>query len=391
MYNHMSIQDGILTIFKSYDVDHFEPSDCLQKCLDLMNQACSNSSECDPHDGEKAEIACNAYGYASRLFLQNGFPSLATTILIEAWNKFSAIQGDERIRIYRAGISMYLAKTYLSLQDKGAAFRWALLTQADDLLGERTGGAGKNLLRSVLDMSEQALSEMSKIATQSLEQIKNTYGNDWSTPYAYAEDIVTKFAFTKPEYALLFATTSNVFEFPLNQSYFRSLLNKVNSDAPTAKEKGDRLEDLATYLFLLIPGLIPRRNLLEETLAYETDIVIRNLNVNSNVVSDLLGRHFLVECKNWEKHVGVKDMGYFLYRIRLTHAHFGIIFAKNGITGDEDQQKAANSIIRKAFHEDGSICVVIDNESLSRLGNGELSLWSLILERFERIRFGKTK
>ncbi len=44
-------------------------------------------------------------------------------------------------------------------------------------------------------------------------------------------------------------------------------------------------------------------------------------------------------------------IGYFLYRIRLTHAHFGVIFAKTGITGDEDQEKAAYSLIRKAFHE----------------------------------------
>lgn len=389
----MSLQENILTIFNSYDSYNFEPADCLQKCSALMDRACSNGDECDPHDDKKAGIACNAYGFASNLFLQNGFPSAATSILIEAWNKFSALQGAERIRIYRAGISMYLAKTYLSLHDKGAAFRWGLLTQADDLLGEHAagGGAGKNLLRSVLDMSEQALSEMGQIATQSLEQIKNTYGNDWSIPCAYAEDVVTKFAFTKSEYAQLFATTSNVFEFPLNRPYFGSLLNKVNSEALTAKEKGDRLEDLATYLFLLIPGFIPRRNLLDETLAFETDIVIRNLNVNSNVVSDLLGRHFLIECKNWESPVGVKDVGYFLYRIRLTHAHFGIIFAKSGITGDEDQQKAAYSLIRKAFHEDGSICIVFDNNSLSHLGNGELSLWSLMLELIERIRFGKAK
>lgn len=389
----MSIQEEILAIFQSYDQYNFDPSDCLHKCAALLDRSCNNGGECDPRIIEKAERACNAYGYASHLFLQNAFSSAATSILIEAWNKFSALQGEETKRIYHAGIGMYLAKAYLSLGDKGSALRWALLTQADDLLGEHPagGGAGKQLLHSVLGMNEKALSELSQVALQNLDQIKNKCGNDWSVPYAYPEDVITRFAFTKPEYAQLFATTSNVFEFPLNRTYLGALLDKANSDALTTKEKGDRLEDLATYLFLLMPGLVPRRNVLEETLAFETDIVIRNLNVSSNVVSDLLDRHFLVECKNWENPVGVQYIGYFLYRIRLTHAHFGVIFAKTGITGDEDQEKAAYSLIRKAFHEDGSICIVIDNDSLTRLCNGELSLWSMLLERIERIRFGKTR
>jgi hypothetical protein len=388
----MSIQDEILSIFEGYDPHNFEPSDCLQKCSILLGKVCGSGGDCDPRVVKTAEDACNVYGYTSHLFLERGCPSHATSILIGAWNRFSEIQGSEKKLIYRAGMGMYLARTYLTLRDRGAALRWALLTQAADLLGEhpKGGGAGKNLLLSVLDVSEQALHEMSEIATHDLSQIKNNHGNDWSTPAAYPEDVVTRFAFTKSEYAQLFAAESNVLEFPLNRTYFKSLLDRANSDA-TNQEKGKRLEDLATYLFLLIPGLVPRRNLFGLAQTFETDVVVRNLNVSSNVVSDLMGRHFLVECKNWEDPVGVKDVGYYLYRIRLTHAHFGIIFAKNGITGKEDQENAAYSLIRKAFHEDGSICVVMDNESLLRLANGELSLWSLLLEQIERIRFGKTK
>jgi hypothetical protein len=240
-------------------------------------------------------------------------------------------------------------------------------------------------------MSETALTELGQVASTNLEKINNDCKNDWSTPYAYAEDVITKFAYNKPEYAHLFASQSNVLEFPLNTAYFEALLNKVNSAALTTKEKGDRLEELATYLFLLIPGLIPRRNLLEETLAFESDIVIRNLTMSANVITELLGRHFLVECKNWEETVGVRDIGYFLYRMRLTHAHFGVIFAKSGITGNEDQEKAAYSLIRKAFHEDGNICVVISNEDLTCISQAESTFWPLLLEKIERIRFGKAR
>ncbi len=212
----MNIQQEILDIFRSYDQYNFDPSDCLHKCEALLDRACSNGGECDPRVIEKAERACNAYGYVSHLFLQNSFSSAATSILIEAWNKFSALQGEQKKRIYRAGIGMYLAKDYLSLGDKGSALRWALLTQAADLLGEHSagGGAGKQLLHSVLGMNEQALSELRQIALQSLNQIKNRHENDWSVPLAYPEDVVTRFAFTQPEHAQLFATTSTSLNFP---------------------------------------------------------------------------------------------------------------------------------------------------------------------------------
>lgn len=388
----MDLQKEICDVFRSYDAHNFDPSDCLQKCTAFLDQMYSVGNGYDLRSNGMAEALCNAYGYASNLFLHNRYPSAATSMLVTAWDKFSAIQRNEKQRIYRAGLGMYLARAYLGLGDKAAALRWALLTQADDLLGEHPtgGGAGKQMLQTILGMSDKALSELAQVAIQNLHQIRDVSSNDWSVPFAFAEDVVTKFAFKNPEFSHLFAAPSEVLEFSLNGPYFESLLDRVNS--PTnAKEKGDRLEDLGVYLFLLIPGLVPRRNLLEETLAFETDIVVRNLIPNGNVVADLLGRHFLVECKNWESPVGVKDIGYFLYRMRLTHARFGIIMAKNGITGDKEQEKAAYSLIRKAFHEDGNVCVVIDNASLVSLLNNRLSFWSMLLDRIESMRFGRAR
>jgi hypothetical protein len=140
-----------------------------------------------------------------------------------------------------------------------------------------------------------------------------------------------------------------------------------------------------------VPGWLPRRNLLDKKLAFETDIVVRNLNQSSNLTADILGRHFIVECKNWEKPVGVRDIGYFLYRIRLTHATFGIIFSRDGITGSTDDEMASYSLIRKAFHEDGISCIVINEEDLARLGRGTSSFWTMILEKMEASRFGEPR
>ncbi|MCI0562084.1 MAG: hypothetical protein MN733_26655, partial [Nitrososphaera sp.] len=106
----------------------------------------------------------------------------------------------------------------------------------------------------------------------------------------------------------------------------------------------------------------------------------------------LLGRHFLVECKNWDESVGVRDVGYFLYRMRLTHCSFGVIFAKDNISGKKGKGEiAARSLIRRAFHEDGNTCVVLDRNDLEGLAKRETTFWSMLLSKIELFRFGKAK
>lgn len=390
----MTIQNDIITIFKSYDQHNFEPSECLQRCISYLDNTCIPGGECDPRDNiERAMHACNMFGFTAHQFSANNFPSAAEHILIDAWNKFNLIQRSEKQRIYKAGISMHLAKVYLKFGDKGGAFRWALLTQADDILGEHPagGGAGRQMLHTILGMSDKAIADFNNVASQNVVMIRERYQNDWSSPPSFGEDVITRFALNRPEYSHLFSMSSAVYEYPLCTAYFTTLLDLINNEGANTREKGDALEDLASYLFLLIPGLVPRRNLLDETLAYETDIAVRNLNANSSLMSDLIGRHFLVECKNWENRVGVQNIGYFLYRMHLTHSSFGVMFAKSGITGDEGAERAAYSLIRKSFHEDGNVCVVVDFRDFTKLMEESSSFWSILLERIERMRFGQAR
>jgi hypothetical protein len=388
-----SLTDRINQAFGAPRDPSFDPSRCLAQIIALLDEVCAPGGECDLSIAESREKACNLYGGQSNRFLSRGCPSAAETLLIDGWNKFGHRQLETRERVYRAGLAMYLTIMYGKLGDKGAALRWALHTQADDMLGEHEqgGGAGKQWLLTILGMSNQALIEFNGIAVHNVKLVNEELEGDWSDVHGFAEDVVMRFALEKPEFAHLLALESSVHEFPISQAYFSSLLKRASAPHPTATSKGDSLEDLASYLFLLIPGWVPRRNLLDEYHSFETDIVVRNLGRPSNLTAELLGRHFLVECKNWELPVGVRDVGYFLYRMRLTHARFGVLFAKTGITGDEANERAAHSLIRKAFHEDGSICVVLDESDLTSLADGQLSFWPILLERIERVRFGKPK
>ncbi len=372
-----------------------DPTEQLKYWQEFLEEKCGPDDDLDPLVHKNAENVSKILEQLSRELLATPFPFIAETLLLETWSNWGKIQFTKKQRVYRASIAAHLTRHYVYLGDRGSATRWALLTQADDMLGKHPsgGGAGRHWLLTNLGMTADVLNEFNGIAVRNIEAIEANRQNDWSVPFGFAEDVVTRFALEKPEFAHFLTLGSSLQSYPLSSGYFDSLREKVNAEYSQgqAHYKGKALEDLASYLFLLIPGWVPRRNLLEETQAFETDILVRNLNPSANLTAELLGRYFLVECKNWKDSVGVSDVGYFLYRMRLTHAKFGVIFAQEGITGDEQNGNAAYSLIRKAFHEDGSTCVVVTNYDLEKLSQGRTTLWSMLLEKIEGMQFGNPR
>jgi hypothetical protein len=214
-------------------------------------------------------------------------------------------------------------------------------------------------------------------------------GKDWGRLRAFPEEVLRRFIADKGQgsYAAHIAHHNTKSDFPVAKGYLSALIDQLN--ATTADEKGKRLEETAFYLTSLLPGCVPKRDVLDQESAFETDLLVRNLYSSSSIISDLFGRHILVECKNYDKPVGVSHVGYFLFRMRLAHSSFGIIFAPKGITGSADRE--ARTLIRRAFHEDNSVCIVIDLKDLKSLTSEGLSLYWLLLEKYEEFRFGKPK
>lgn len=226
-------------------------------------------------------------------------------------------------------------------------------------------------------------------------------GEDWSQPCGFPEEVVQRLMRAsegRDAYTEQVALHATRHEFPISPDYLRALMARLSeaqaqSAQITPKEKGDRLEAIARYLTSLLPGCVPRANLLSADKAFESDIVVANVYTQPTIISDLFGRYILVECKNYAQPVDVARVGYFLHRMRMVHAPFGIIFASRSVTGStltEDEQ-AARSLIRRAFHEDGSICVVIDQDDLERLAEGQISFYWLLHSRYEEFRFGTTR
>lgn len=389
----MTLSERIEDMIAKASPATFEPLDFLNEAKKLFRTAYGEGGEYDAVGENYRDIQSDIFNAADFLYA-NGFLWAAEQLLVEWWNDVGIRQCGEERHIYRANSAYKLTQIYIREKDWGAAVRWALLTQADDVLDqhERGGGAGKQWLRSVLGMTEAELVAFSRIAEGNLQAARDN-GNGLLKMEWFAEDVVVRLASMETAFEHLFSRPSAVKEFPISPGYFRVLLSNVDSRHHlTTKQKGDALEALAAYLFLLIPGWVPRRNVLDQQQGFETDIIVSNLNPASNLGSDLLGRYFLVECKNWSNAVGVSQVGYFLYRMHLTHCNFGVVFAKDNITGSSaGEEKAARSLIRRAFHEDGSTCIVLDQNHLESLAQGTSSFWPLLLREIERFRFGKAK
>lgn len=384
----MSIKENIEQLIEEnrQNLAHFNPVSFSRRATTLLRDAFK--SECAPEGG--FGDCHGAFGAVAKFLFEQGFVSATFHFLIEWWNDFAQRQATNGRRVYRAAIAYMLAHWYVESKDNGAALRWALLTHADDVLGNgaQVEGAGKQWLQAILGVSEADLNKFTAVAAAGLNSVNNTHNGNWAVTSGYAEDALVRFAETHPELAHLFAEESNTREYPLTAAYFHLLLNQVEATEGTTTERGNRLEHLATYLFLLVPGWVPVAKVKPDDQSSEHDIVVSNLNRTSDLSAELFGRRFLVECKNWKDPVRVSQVGYFLYRMRLTHCKFGVIFVKNKITGNEDEEKAARALLRRAFHEDGSICVVLDMNDLKAIADAKHTFYSLLLQQAQNLQFG---
>jgi hypothetical protein len=321
----------------------------------------------------------------------------ARNLLRELWDLHADHQRcSYKRRVYRALLSQLLTETAYQLGNEAEAFRWSLLTQADNILGKdrEKGRYSSHWLYARFGMTDKERKALDSLAEECRNEAE---ANGWDSPSGFAEEVLRRFAQSDKNGRVVFQRLSGTEEFHLTRSYLGVLLDYMKH-APDNSSKGKRLEDVAFYLFSLLPGCVPRRNLYDLAGASEHDLVVSNMSPTSSLIGDVFGRDFLIECKNWNQAVGAEQVGYFLFRMSLTHCRFGVIIASQNITrtpeatGKLTGDAYAHALVRRAFHEHGSACVVISLSDLKSLALGQASgLTSLLMERLGDFRFGTDK
>lgn len=143
-------------------------------------------------------------------------------------------------------------------------------------------------------------------------------------------------------------------------------------------EKGRPLEDLMLWLVAHVPGFVVRqRNVWSASRAQEVDLLVWNEQHAEGFAS--FGNKILVECKNTGSKVDASDVAWFDWKMRLGGVTDGILVAAHGITGEAQQQNAAQEILTHA-HVDGRRILVVQLDQIAQVSSRE-DLRNLLIDR----------
>jgi hypothetical protein len=159
-----------------------------------------------------------------------------------------------------------------------------------------------------------------------------------------------------------------------NPAYCDWLLSKLGAG------DGKALERLAHYLLNCIPGF--RAKMRMRTPATDYDVLCAVEGPTYDFRSEL-GRYFLCECKDWNRAADVSTVQKFATVLRTAKCRFGIIFSKNGISGQGGMKYAARELLKIKQQQDGVIIVTITEADLKDVAAGA-NFFSLLRDLYER-------
>jgi hypothetical protein len=183
---------------------------------------------------------------------------------------------------------------------------------------------------------------------------------------------------------------------PINRPFLRQLIERlpVGND----NQKKESLEFLASYLAITLPGVRIKANVkaFEQggTFEHEIDLVATQYGTVPTYPLEALGRHFLIECKNWDTCVGVRDLNHFVAKMRFHRCNCGVIFSREGLSGDGDRTtglRYARVTQLRWYQQDDCVVIVITKRHLDELASGSRSFAEVLLHGYESVRFSSSK
>jgi hypothetical protein len=135
----------------------------------------------------------------------------------------------------------------------------------------------------------------------------------------------------------------------------------VGLNATSVNEKGKALENLICFYFEQVPGIsITQRNVLNAFDTEEVDVALWNDGAADGLAT--LPNVILVESKNWSHPVGSIEVAWFLTKLANRGLDFGILVARDGITGNAADLTAAHAVIAAALKDRRRLIVITTDE-----------------------------
>jgi hypothetical protein len=144
---------------------------------------------------------------------------------------------------------------------------------------------------------------------------------------------------------------------------------------------GRSLEELAQYLLGEIPGCRVTRR--QRSYSTDYDLVCSIAGVETDFRSEL-GRYFVGECKDWSVPADFSTMAKFCRILDSVKCRFGVLFSREGITGESRTTDAAREQL-KVFQDRGNIIVVVSRRDIDDLAEGA-DLIVMLRDKYEKVR-----
>lgn len=197
-----------------------------------------------------------------------------------------------------------------------------------------------------------------------------------------------KIGLSNPEFIFLEFMTNPKNRIKANQflfwdNLFAKLLINETLSASRTQDLGHYLEMLSAYLFFTIGKFEVSCRV--KTLHSENDLRVRNL-ITDDPILELLGRYFLVECKNQDKNITSKIIKNFSTNVRYARCNTGILIIRKKITG-ESGKDSAWYVIRTEYHKEGIVIIVLTMNDLKKIADEKVNLLEMLKMQYERIRF----
>jgi len=230
------------------------------------------------------------------------------------------------------------------------------------------------------------------VETLSDEEIQHFYAESFSTyqnndEYKLFPEFI--FATVGARFTAPFPSLTELDLFTVNPIYAQTILKNIDAaQSSKGHVDGKDLEALAGYLLGCVPGFEVVMNVV--TGDSQVDALIRNRGPRYDFREDL-GTYILVECKDWSKPVGSKEVGWFVNKLLTQECKAGILFSSQGITGDAATESGksvryAALTLLKAYQRAGKIVIVLNRENFNAASRGE-NMIRLLQNIYEEVRF----
>src|SRR5579862_5550176 len=331
----------------------------------LIPKLCSSV---DPKDQENVWDSCGQY------YFGQGRSYEALSIYSAMYQQFMTLQGLDGVRRHKGTPLVRICDLHAALGHPLIADRFMMLTVCEDAIAfagripaEGTGSYFRAVWRHGISHEEFNGYAASAYGAWRRDE-SNARFPEW-----VLQELDQKWLATYP------STTESAL-YVANRAYVQSLLSQLGGG------DGEAMERLAHYLLSCVPGFRARRRVRTHSTDY--DVICAVEGPMFDFRSDL-GGYFLCECKDWAEPANVTAVLKFSSVLKSSKCHFGIMFSKNGVSG-QDNNKDAEREILKLHQQDSTTILVVSESELNDVSSGG-NFFSLLRDKYEQIRLDLPK